>query len=318
MAEQANMMDAKGFWDLYFRNRFVEMTRDADWINGVARMEPAAGKSSFAEAPMVSVRIKRDDLKRYACETDGRFAEIRKAPTSLVESVRRLADESYPFREHPPFGAKRMGELLKQAMEQFDWPRDASFSPDMLIHSIQCLASNYKPENGQLLNALLWVAGEQKQRVFSKVIMSAIAESQPLPSGHNRKMSAAVENTAFEALWKINDKSCCDSLLQVMELSDHSGRLRCAAVFKRLFSNSRLLSLEALGENYFSPGYWKELIKAGAANSAVQWDRFDTKSLFWEIRYLAAVRLEPKDAAFRTIMDDEVSLVRELAVRKSA
>lgn len=279
-------------------------------------MDGAQTQNPFSEAKTIPVWIRRDALKLYPYETDGRFAEVKKLPASLSESVRRIIDGSYPFREHPPYGAKRMSELWGQAREQFDWPNDAPMSPEMLIRSIQSTVSAFRPEDGQMLNALIWIAGEQKQRVYSKVIMAAIAQSQALPSGHKDKMPASVENTAFEALWKINDKSCCEGILAMMNRAEHSARLRCAAVFKRYFSTTRLLSLESLGENYYSPGFWENMIKSLGPKEPTEWDRFDTKSLFWEIRYLAAMRLDAKDAAIAELLHDEVSLVRDLASKK--
>ena len=317
MAETTRTTDARLFWDLYFKNRFVELTRGEVEINGKYLHELPPGKSQFSEPMHGSLTIERDELRRYGYQNDGRFSGILRTPQRPHESIQKLVDRSYPFREPPPFGAERMSELFQQMSDQFGWPQDASMNAEYFNRSAQSLASPFKPENSQPLSALLWILGEQRERIYSKIMVQVIEESQHLHSGHKDKMPVSTVNTALEALWKTDDKSRLKPLLKIMDDSNHSGRLKIAALFKRLLSTTHLLSLEALGEKYYSAGYWEGLIRPYSNYSDAQWDRFDTKSLFWEIRHLATKRIVAKDEGLKNVVDDEVTLVRELARSKA-
>lgn len=307
---------ARQFWDLYFQNKFVELQRTANEVKGRYLQELPPGRSYFAEPTFESFSIARAELKPYDYNEDGRFSEIRKTPTGLQDALQKIADGSYPFREPPPFGAKHLKELLHQLSQRFDWPSDASISSEQAVLNARSLITPFAPDNGQQLTALLWILGEQRKRAFSNLMVEVIEGAERLPSGHKGRMSSSLVNTAFEALWKINDKSCLERLLTTMGRSDHSGKLRIAALFKRLLSTEKLLSLETLGENYYSVEFWQRSIAPYANYSDRDWDRFDTKSLFWETRYLAASRLAPRDEALKSLEDDEVSLVREIARAK--
>ncbi len=317
MAETPKTTNARLFWDLYFKNRFVELTRGEVEISGKYLHELPPGKSQFSEPQHGSLTIERAELRSYEYQNDGRFSEILKAPQNLQESIQKLVDRSYPFREPPPFGAERMSELVQQMSPQFGWPQDGSMTAEHANRSAQSMASPFKLENSQLLSALLWILGEQRERIYSKVMVQVVEEAQRLPSGHKDKTPLSVVNTALEALWKTDDKSRLEPLLKTMDHSDHSGRLRIAALFKRWLSTTHLLSLEALGENYYSVGYWEGLIRPCSNYSDTQWDRFDTKSLFWELRHLATKRIAAKDEGLKNVVDDEVTLVRELARSKA-
>ena len=301
------------FWDLYFQNRFVELTRTTTEVSGKYTRPLHSGQSYFSDRTFDSLKITREQLKSHEYESDGRFSEILKAPRQLNESVQKIMDGSYPYREPPPFGASRMAELMRQLSARFEWPHGSSLTSEVLDRAARSIISQFRHDDGQPLNALLWLLGERRDRLFSDVLVSAIEESERLSKGHKDKIPSSVINTAFEGLCKINDKTFVNRLLTIMDHSEHSGRLRVAALFKRLLSTTQLLSLETLGENFYAVGYWERVISKCAGYSEAQWDRFDAGSLFWDNRYLAAKRLAPGDECLRQLSDDEVSFVRKLA-----
>ena len=318
MADNSKNEQSRLFWDLYFQNRFVELARTGTDVSGKYAQPIPSGQSYFAARKFDSLRVMREQLKSYDYESDGRFSEILKTPQKLHESVQKIIDGSYPFREPPPFGALRMAELMRQLSKSFEWPQGSSLTSEVLNRSARSITSQFRLEDGQSLNALLWLLGERRERKFTDVLVSAIEESERLSNGHKDKIPTSVINTAFEGLCKINDKSFLNRLLTIMDHSEHSGRLRVAALFKRLLSTTQLLSLETLGESYYAVGYWVRIIQKYADYSEVQWDRFDATSLFWENRYLAAKRIPSGDECLKQLSDDEVSLVRELAKTKLA
>lgn len=305
------------FWDLYFQNKLVELERTPAKITGKYREDPPPVKSSFSEPRYGLVEIDRIRLKAYAYEQDGRFSQQLLAPASLQESIRQIIDRSYPYREPPPVGSEMMSELLRNIAARYDWPDDGTVTEETAIRTARSLISRYRQKDSLALSALLWVLGERRERIYSEMMVAVIEESERRPPGHKDRVSATAVNTAFEALWKIDDKSHLDRLLGLMERSEHSRRLRVAALFKRLLSTTRLLSFEAIGEAYYSAEYWQRLIAPYAKHSELDWDRYDARSLFWEVRYLAAKRLPLKDKALQELADDEVSLVRELASSRS-
>lgn len=317
MNDARKEIEGRRFWDLYFQNKLVELERTPAELTGKYREDPLPGKSSFSEPRFGLVAIDRKELKAYDYERDGRFSQLHLAPASLQESIRRIIDRSYPYREPPPVGSEMMSELLQAVAARYDWPEDSSVTEETAIRTARSLLSPYRQEDSLALSALLWVLGERRERAYSETMVAVIEESERRPPGHKDRISATAVNTAFEALWKIDDKSHLGRLLELMERSEHSGRLRIAALFKRLLSTARLLSLEAMGEEYYSIEHWRRLIAPYARYSDLDWDRYDARSLFWEIRYLAAKRLPHKDEALRELADDEVSLVRELARRRS-
>lgn len=310
-------INRRRFWDIYFQNRFVELYRHPSGYSGRCSRERASLRTFLGEPEYEAITITHTEITGHDYDNDGRFAQLKNVPATLHEAVYRLVETSYPYRVPPPFGSKRMSELMAHTALRFMWPDDESLRLDQVHATVRALQSSL-PGSSQQLDAVIWLLGERQERMSARTIVDGIVASEQLPGGHKNKLSHSVLSTSFEALVKINNKSVFEPLLAVMDGSQHSGRLRIAALFKRLFSTTHLLSLQALGEDYFSPQYWRREFHPYANFTDIQWDRFDADSLFWETRFQATRRLVHGDATLRKLRDDEVSLVSNLARQKSS
>ena len=202
-----------------------------------------------------------------------------------------------------------MSELAQELAQGAHTIKTSSIDSSEAIRQLKSMTHGFSSEDGQPMSALLWIFGELKQRQYVSAIIPVIEKG----IRKETQFPFTVVCAAFDALRKINDKSCFDPFLELFRIADDSDRLMLASLFKYLFSTKKLLSIHALEEDYESESYWDELY---APHSVDQWNQFDTESLFWEYRFLAVQRLDPGDPTLKNLLDDEVSIVRDLAESK--
>jgi hypothetical protein len=163
--------------------------------------------------------------------------------------------------------------------------------------------------------ALVWFLGERRQHSSSAAIMDVVRYSGHLhPTGFHLHFTAV--DAAFSALWKIDDKMQLVDLLTLMRQADPTGQRKFAALFERLLSTHELLSIEQCGDDWFTPEFWAKKIEPLRNYAPEDWDRYDAHSLFWELRYSAATRLNPGDPVLQMLARDAVDTVRLQAVSR--
>ncbi len=310
---QPQAIAADRFWDLYFRDRFLELRRGPAGYSGLVASEGPAGapaKVLALEPDPVSVAISADALRAHDYAADGRFFLITRRPARIDLAIAAVIDGTYPYREPAPFGKARMAELatMVQAMLLM---RD-----DLSLPALEALGAeiveNHAAADGQLLAAIAWFLGEQRQRSSAGTLVAIAGRGHPRPTARPFVASSTAD-AALSALWKVNDKA---SLWSLLELADRSpGAIRkIAPLCARLLSTETLLGIHALDEAYLRPDHWRSLLEPMRQFTDAEWDMRDCESLFWELRYTAAQRLAPDSRALLAALSrDEVGTVRDAA-----
>jgi len=310
----ATQISAERFWDLYFRNAFLTLERlDRGYLGKAsgehARAQPPEGL--LRDRVEVEVAISFAALQEHDYSGDGRFALIAKRPAQIERAYQAVVDQSYPYRSAAPFGKQRMSELFLHIR---DTMRPSPITLPALERITVSLVENHTAAQNQPLAALAWFLGERSERSSSAALIAIVQNAPFSPFAKHRIHFTAVD-TAFAALWKVNDKASLGAMLELMRLTPDAGRRKIAPLFERLLSTHRLLSLETCGDDYFRPDYWASVLRPYQNFTPGDWVAYDVQSLFWEIRYQTAFRLLP-DAAemFGKLGSDEVATVRD-AVR---
>jgi hypothetical protein len=311
LAGSQDFVSPAQFWDLYFRGLFVTVEHNAGSWRGQARSEPSVSGPAaiLKKTSFFAFSISDRALRSYDYSHDARFTLVDAVPASVDAAFEAVIDGTYPYRDPAPFGKKRMMELFTMIRCRYHLP-DRGLTMEDLERTLS--ATTTSPEMIQSTAALLWFLGEQRQRSSSTVVIDVLRNPAYLePTGAH--FPFFVVDAAFSALWKIDDKSKLIILLALMQRSNDAGRRKFAALFERLLSTQELLSPERCGSVWSSPEFWAKIIEPRRNYALADWDRYDAGSLFWEIRYLAATRLNRDAPALRRLTGDEVECVRQQA-----
>ena len=305
------VINATEFWDLYFRNKFLKLERRSDkYIGLIFDKIESAGKGLFND-DRVTVEIYKDNLKSYQYDNDGRFALLSKRPIRAKTAIKEIINQSYPYRDAAPFGKKRMSELFLQM-----YPSEIEVnSVAMLEQTVLTLVQQYNQDLSQLLAAHAWLLGELRQCSSSKALLNIIHHAPFVLSVSNPLPFTPID-VAFSALWKINDKSSLLTLLKLLYKTTDAGKRKIIPLFERLLSTNKLLSLTEC-DDYYEVEFWRSILMQRKDFTKYDWASYDTSSLFWEIRYLAAIRLPSKETKMLTILiNDEVKIISDIAYKK--
>ena len=304
------------FWDLYFRNLFVQLERKNGLYTGEIFTEP-----DYAQPPLgllrdvdkMQVEVPFSSLQDYNYSGDGKFARIMQIPASVSEAYEAVITGTYPFRDPAPFGKQRMAELFTQIRGQFRLNTIGELSLADLEQTLSHMVENHTQALNQPIAALAWFLGERRERSSSAALLFVIQNSSFAPYARHQLHFTPVD-AAFSALWKVNDKTRLWDILEMMRYTSESGRRKFAPLFERLLSTTELLSFEHCGNDYLEPDFWASKLEPRRKYTAVHWDQYDADSLFWEIRYLAVMRLPAANSeTLRKLALDEVGTVREAA-----
>jgi len=308
--------DAREFWDLYYRNRFVRLERRDGFCRGAAAVGEG-GLTGLVRAPELrQVEIPLARLRSYDYAADGRFARLLERPQTMAQAITQVEQLRYPYRDPAPFGKERMAELLGWVRANFGSGGQADLAQADVERIVAAMVDGHRPEFDQPLAALVWLLGEMRQRSATPALMLVVRNSSFVPFARTVLHFTAV-NAAFSALWKVDDKSMLGEWLVLMAESSATGKHRMAALLERLLSTDELLGAERCGDAYTDAAAWARYLQPMRGYGPVDWDRHDARSLFWEIRWLAATRLPPGEReALNLLVHDEVTLVREAAVAR--
>ncbi len=313
-ANSSKIIDAKQFWELYFHNKFLRLERHPDkYIGEVFDKTSSSGKGLF-DNNRIFVEVNMDDLRVYDYETDGRFTQLIKRPVKADDAVQAIINQSYPYRDAAPFGKERMSELFLQM-----YPSELKIdSLEILEGTTFALANEYNQDLSQPLAGHAWLLGEFRQRSSTKALLNIIHYA-PFVSSAQYHLPFTPIDVAFSALWKINDKFALWDLLKLLPSTDDSGKRKIIPLFERLLSTNVLLSLTQHDDNYYETKFWENYLLPMKDFSERDWDSYDANSLFWELRYLSAIRLPlNKTDILNKLISDEVSIVSDIARKRLA
>jgi hypothetical protein len=308
--------DVREFWDLYFRNRFVRLERRDGVYRGAARLGEGGLAGLLREPELRLVEIPLQRLRSYDYAADGRFSRLLERPQAMAQACAQVEELRYPYRDPAPFGKERMAELLAWVRSTFGQGGQREFAQADVERIVADMITGHRPEFDQPLAALVWLLGEMRQRSAAAVLMLVVRNSSFVPFARIA-LHFTVVNAAFSALWKVDDKSMLGEWLTLMAEASPSGRHKMAALLERLLSTDELLGAERCGDAYTDAAAWARFLLPMRANGPLEWDRHDARSLFWEIRWLAATRLAPGEReALTPLANDEVTIVREAAIAR--
>lgn len=312
-------ISAQQFWDYYFRNAFLTLERKNGQYTGhiFADSENGSSKVLMNERIQTSVEIGSAALHHYDFMHDDRFALMQKRPIDPSEAFSAVIQKTYPYREAAPFGKQRMSELFSE-IHLIGYQSHAPITISNFEQIVINIVADYKDSDNQKLAALAWFLGEQRQRSSAKSLIAIVSNAAFVSFAQHRIHFTSVD-TAFSALWKVNDKRSMGDLLMLMSNSSSSGQRKIAPLFMRLVSTTELLSLDRCDANYFNPEFWESFFSPRTNFTDTEWDQYDTDSLFWEIRFLSALRLSATETIFlRKLANDEVKIVSDTARKKLA
>lgn len=312
LSHRPKPIPAGQFWDIYFQGRMLLLEyQDQSWSGRASARTPSA-ISLLKESESFDFRIPGEALRAYNYQSDPRFTLIATIPASVAEAFESVVKGTYPYRDAVPLSRHRMGELFSQMHGRYGLGVKVALTLEGLEQLLFAMIAQRSEDLHQDIAALVWFLGERHERSSSGAVMEVLRNSSYLNPGPFQLHFTAVD-AAFTALWKIDDKSKLPELLELMRRSDDTGRRKFAALFSRLLSSRKLVSLERHGAAWSTPEFWAQYIDPHRANTLRDWDRFDASSLFWEIRYLAAIRVHEDDPQLRTLADDDVEPVRQAA-----
>ena len=303
------IINPKKFWSLYFSDRFLRLRNNSNkYIGEIFDKEISLQNGDLFNEKII-IEINTDNLHLYPYIKDGCFSLLTKRPQKAKDAIRAIINKSYPYRDAAPFSKAYMAELFFQA-----YPKDLeNKSLQNLEQTTLTLAQYAKQELSQLLTAHVWLLGELRQRSSSKALLTIIHNAS-FVSTVNDPLHFSTVDTAFSALWKVNDKSSLFELLSLLRKTSEDGKEEIIPLFERLLSTNKLLSLSECGDNYYNIEFWENYLAPMKHFNEYEWDVYDANSLFWEIRYLAAMRLPLSDIKTLTqLAKDEVKTVSNMA-----
>jgi len=312
---EPKIVNPKNFWDAYFRNEFVALMRQADKYSGflpVRTPNPASPKGLLDQTEYQPIEIGFDALRAYDYNGDGRFAIAAYDKDDVGKQFESVVRQTYAYRDPAPFGKQRMSELFSEIHSHWLHTHKPAFL-EILENIVFAIAENFNETYNQQLAALAWFLGEQRQRTSTKALL-AIVQNAHFVKSAKKPINFKPVDTAFSALWKINDKSSLWALLDLMPDANETGVRKMMPLFERLLSTNELLSRHRCGELYEKPDFWRNILAPMKGYAPQDWDRYDANALFWEIRLLSARRLPHSEkAALQKLSSDVVSIVADSA-----
>ena len=314
LTRQGEALSAEQFWQLYFDDRLLTLRRDQDSYVGLARANsPTVSPTALLiERDAVSFRVSMPTLRAYSYLTDDRFSRYEASPLGVADAFSGVIEGRYSIRDTAPFSSQRIRELLSAIRVQHILPGDDARLLERLESLVSQLVATRSENANQDIAALAWFLGEQRHRSSAKSLLEVVRQSSYL-HGDASTIHAVSVDMAFTALAKINDKTLLSEMLEVMRLANESGRRRIAALFSRLLSTRELLSIELLEERWTDPEWWTATFEPLRSNTTADWDRFDSTSLFWELRYFSAKTMPRSEPSLQVLAADEVAVVRRVA-----
>lgn len=304
---------AAAFWDAYFENRFIELTRTDAGCAGRARLLPSGGPAGLTGKPQLQdIACSRALLAAYDTTADGRFSLLPPRPPEAGDALRGMMDRSYPYRDAAPFGKARMAEYLRQCSRMLDGRVSIATLQALLVR----LVAIPDALNDALIAALAFLLGELRDPSSGEALLAVIRNSAGVPYAR-RVIHFSAVSAAFSAAWKCDARSMTPDLLVLMEHADGSARQRIASLFERLYSTRDLESLHRHGEAWMTAAFWSE--RLAPLLEPARWSDLDATNLFWELRLSVISRLGSGHAGLlRMLSADEVGVVREAAAARLA
>lgn len=310
----ASARDVEAFWDAYFENRFVALTRDEFACTGFARLLPAGAPAGLADLDeplqLQEIACARTLLADYDTASDGRFALLPARPPEAAAAVQAMIDGSYPYRAAAPFSRERMAVLVLQGRQMLGDQVTIEGLQDLLAQ----LVAGPDAALDRLIAALAFLLGELRDASSAQALLAVIRNASGVPFAR-RVLHFSAVGAAFAAAWKCDAKSITTDLVVLMEDSDSSARQKIASLFERLYSTRELLGLHRFGEAWLTPAFWQE--RLAPLSHPLLWPRLGATSLFWELRLTTLARLGPAQAdLLPLLLADEVGVVRDAAMTR--
>jgi hypothetical protein len=316
---KTQITSSEEFWNYYFKDYFINLKRDKGVYIGEVyehSSQVSGPLGLIKEIAKKRIEVSSATLKQYDYFTDKRFSLISVLPSNLSKAFTAVLEKTYTYREPAPFGKQRMSELFVLLEDHYQLNSATDLTISTLEGVLKQMVESYSREMIQPIAALAWFLGERHQISSAEVLISIIQNSKYMSNSTYLIHFTAV-NAAFNALWKINPKLNLPDLIKLMKDANESGRGKFASLFTRLLSTNEMLSFDYCGKNYLNPDYWAVVVESYKNSTQLDWDQFDTNALFWEIRYLAALRLSPNNVHLMKLLNDEVGVVAELVRQRN-
>lgn len=311
-AAEGRVLSASDFWDLYFNDAFLRLTRAGTRWSGVATVSGRGLSVRDALRPQAeeSVWISSDALRRHNDAGDARFDIFSALDMSSEAAGQAVVQGQYPYRSAPPFSPQRMGtvmvELRRAALDTASGVSELTVS--VLARWLGAAIDAPGALTDQRITAAAWFLGERRDGAGGGALLELLA------SADRAQVSSSASDAAYAALWKIADGAVLAPLCAQMERASETARWKYAKLFERLLSTDTMLSSSQLGDAYANPGSWSGLVVREKLSDPVAWKRLQARSLRWELRALQARRLAKGDGELaRLLASDEVEAVRRAA-----
>lgn len=315
-----NLKAVSTFWDLYFTNALVSLERLPTHYRFEAfepgRLNSPASWFNLDEAP-ATYELPLDCLAQYKYLEDERFKRLALRPFHLRDTLTKIGQTTYPYRDAAPLPKRAMSERL---MEIF--PARLLQDPGTSDAILEAIATRTiqtcldKPDDSlsTVQSALIWVLGEHRSRASAPVLVQILMRAAWAPFRAHEPVSELQVNLALSALLKINDKSSLPQLLALFENCEVDGRRKLAPLLERQLSRESMPGILRSGERYLDPANWSAAYQAALADCQGHWPEFEAREVFWEHRFLAAWRADPSDhSVLEVLQHDEVRVVALLA-----
>jgi hypothetical protein len=309
---------ADQFWNHYYRDDFLALERSISGYSGTVPINPQAAAGPLAllkSYDTTEVVIDLNELRRYRYDLDPRFFLITRRPEQADTAFEAVVDSSYPYRDPAPFAPGRMSEIFTELREAVATGSDAAITTVWLQNVLDDLLETYTPDIAQTVAALTWFLGETRERNVAPSLIRILERSDY--TSVTVPLHFTIVDAAFAALWKVNDKDSLPMIIAVMRDSDATGRWKIAALLSKLLSTDTMLSAELLDDDYPDPEFWSGLHERLSHEWQERSIAFASKSLYWEVRYTAALRALPEDReALKILADDIVPFIAAKARQK--
>ena len=332
--ERIEDITAEEFWGHYFSGTAREMTRGSIGMTASVPADVEPDKKSILDAmrPGRQVRVSRSSLEDYYYLDDPRFARIGASPDALQASLLALETGTYEWRITPPLARERTVESGKVLFDTLSERGDITL--DALHETLKDALETAVPDmRGEMLT-LVWLVGEQRDVSSGPPLIHALS----VVTGDSLAadiLGGKGRDALLTALFQSNPKIHIDALLDVMEGMNDTDKFAVRQLLITLFSQEAALGVPAIPEGTEAdyqnpefweniaddsdPDYWREVIGSFGAVDQDTWDRHDAKALHWEIRWLAALRMDSGERESLTLLaEDEVTTVADKARERLA
>lgn len=310
-------ISAPQFWKTYFGGQFLTLENNNGVLRGEARTDDGRDQGLaglLRGVRSVPVMVSSETLRGYDYSSDPRFACVSAATTAVGVAYDAVMTKTYSYCDAAPYGKQRMAELFVLVHNRYGLPTGSALGIADVERALIAMIREESDQLNQPIAAVVWFLGECRQRSSSLPLIEVLRNSSYLKKSGRHLHFTAVD-AAFSALAKVDDKVRLFELVSLMQDAEPTGRRKFASLFEHLISTDKLLSPESCGDRFVDPNFWRRFVNSRKDYSATDWDRYDVGSLFWELRYLAAVRLPVADSVSLTrLKDDYVATIRDEAL----